>query len=170
MKTLTIHNRPISWFSPFIELNDMFEPFFSSVEPVAENVSETPHSYNLRFSVPEFRKKDLHINLDNGELVIKGQRKTSSGVFRKGKKAYSTSFERRFTISKDMDVDNIKAKFKKGELKLFIPKKNEFIKYREIPVEGSSIPVKENKEPINVKGNFIDSIKQKIQKAFNRAA
>lgn len=170
MKTLVINNSATDWFSPFIELNNLFEPFVKYVEPVAVNVDETPHGYSLHFSIPDFRKKDLNISVDNGEIIIKGQKETTSGVFKKGKKAFSTSFEKRFAISEDMDIEKIKAKFKNGELQLVIPKKDEFVKYREIPVEGASIAVEANALDNKVKQGLIKSIKQKFQKTFNRAA
>ncbi len=145
----------------------MFEPFIKIVEPVSENVEETPHEYKLQILIPDFRKKDLKIKLDNSYIVIEGEKKSSTNIFKKRKNIHSTSFERRYAITKDMDLNNIDAKFTKGELKLVIPKRKEFISYREIPVEGTAVAVEEKAAESKMKNNLYKRIKQKI---FNQAA
>lgn len=138
MKTLTNYNHISNHFNPFFGL-DRFDPFtFSFTPSIDESVKEKPVEYILEYSIPGIKKRNLKTRIENNHLIIEGKERTSSKkLFGKERTVSESSFYRTFLLSEDMDTDRIKAKLTKGVLKINIPKKKEFINYREIPVSGS---------------------------------
>ncbi len=73
-----------------------------------------------------------------------------------------------------MNMDHIKAKFKNDRLSIQIPKKKEYVNYREIPVGGvggSNIEVEEA-QIINDNKNesLFDSAKKRLRSVFRKGA
>ena len=175
MKTIMIYNNPFNWLNPFSDLS-WFEPVTYQT-PVTESVNETPFEYKLEYSVPGMKKKDLKMKVDNGLLVLEGHHCESDGkLFRKNRNVSESSFYRTTALTEDMDVDNLKAKFKDGVLSVTIPKRKEYVNYREIPVNGNDIAVEEAKvvdakvveeKPIH---SIMESAKEKFRSFFRKAA
>ena len=90
------------------------------------DVVETNKSYEVKAELPGLSEKDVEVTVDNNVLTVKGEKKTEK---KEEKHNYYVSertfgkFERSFVLSKDVDLGDIKAKFKHGELTISIPKK-----------------------------------------------
>jgi hypothetical protein len=69
-----------------------------------------------------------------------------------------------------MDFDKIRASFKKDVLTVDIPKKDEYVSYREIPVSGDSSNVKVLEENHNEPKNIFKNIKLGISNLFKSSA
>ncbi|MCU4166450.1 Hsp20/alpha crystallin family protein [Carboxylicivirga caseinilyticus] len=159
MKTLVMYN------NPFIE-SCLFEPFSLLTNPVMESTNHTPFQYQWQFPLSDFSKRDLNIEVENNVLAIKGYKKHSS-LF--NKKESIKEFNSHISLTDDMDVEKINAKFKRGILTIEIPKKKESITYREIPISGVNI-VKTKDEIQDNKTGWLDVLTEKIKKTFNHAA
>ncbi|HLB84792.1 MAG TPA: Hsp20/alpha crystallin family protein [Steroidobacteraceae bacterium] len=132
--------RVIKW-EPFRDVDDMFERVFADTmrrwprtsnderrvydwAPAAD-VSETDGEYLIKAELPEVRKDDLNITVQEGVLTLAGERKEekredNEKVHRIER--FHGSFSRRFTLPDDADEQGIKAESKDGVLVIHIPK------------------------------------------------
>ena len=94
----------------------------------AVNIKETNDSYEVEVAAPGMSKKDFKVQLDGNTLIISSEKTTENTTNREGERYYLKefsyqSFYRTFQLQKDVvDVDNIKANYEEGLLKLLIPK------------------------------------------------
>ncbi len=91
----------------------------------AVDIQETDKEYLLKLEVPEVRKEDVKVTVQENELTITGERKLEKEE--KGKKfhrierSYGT-FLRTFDLPADADETKIFAEFKDGLLLVKLPK------------------------------------------------
>ena len=83
-------------------------------------IKSTEDAVEITAEVPGFSKKDISITTEDNILIIKGE--LSNGGDTDGDLIKSNSFEKRYTVSNDMDVDNTVAKCTNGMLMVNIPK------------------------------------------------
>jgi HSP20 family protein len=92
--------------------------------PLAD-ITEDEKEYLIKAEVPEVKKEDVKVTVENGTLHITGERKFEKEE--KGKKyhrierAYGV-FERAFVLPEDATGDRVTADYKEGVLKVHIPK------------------------------------------------
>jgi HSP20 family protein len=89
------------------------------------DISETDKEFTIKAEIPEVKKEDVKVTVDNGVLSIRGERKQEKEE--KGKKFHRVersygSFTRSFTLPENVDGTKIAASFKDGMLNLQIPK------------------------------------------------
>lgn len=89
------------------------------------DVSETNDEYLIKAELPEIRKEDVKIGIDNRVLTFQGERKQEKEE--KGRKYHRVersygSFLRSFTLPGEVDETKIRAEFKDGILNLHLPK------------------------------------------------
>lgn len=94
----------------------------------ALDVSDNEQQYTLSVELPGVRKEDVHIELQEGMLTVRGEKKSE----REEKKEQSRyversygSFTRSLRIPPDADADRLAASFKDGVLTITIPKSEE---------------------------------------------
>ena len=107
------------------DLGDFFGKRFS--DPAA-NIIENSESFNLEIAAPGMVKDDFKINLENNILTISAEvedQKREEGKNYSRKEFYYGSFSRSFTLPKTIDLENIKADYESGILKVMLPKKDE---------------------------------------------
>jgi HSP20 family protein len=127
------------WNDPFAgltnmhsQLDDMFNSFFSGATdgqavPAMDIYSDDDKHLVAEVHAPGFAKDDVEVNVHNGMLEIKGERREKSED--KGKKrSYvvresRASFYRSIALPKTADADNVSAEFSDGILKVTIPLK-----------------------------------------------
>jgi HSP20 family protein len=89
------------------------------------DIVEDEKEYVIKAELPDLKKEDVKVNVQNDVLTIAGERKYEKEE--KGKKyhrierAYG-SFERSFTLPEDADGSKVAAEFKDGLLKIHLPK------------------------------------------------
>jgi HSP20 family protein len=75
--------------------------------------------------LPGLDEKNIEVNVDNGGLTIKGEKKEEKEEKQKGyyvsERSYG-SFERYFGLPNGVYADKIEASFKNGVLKVTLPK------------------------------------------------
>ena len=85
-------------------------------------VREIDDSYQIFAELPGMNKKDVNIEVIDGNLTISGEKSNSD----KDKKNYSEisygKFNRNFNLPEDILSDKVSAKMKDGILAIYIPK------------------------------------------------
>ncbi len=89
------------------------------------DVSETEGEYQIKAELPEVKKEDVKVTVEDGVLTIQGERKHEKEE--KGKKYHRVersygSFVRSFTLPDLVDEEKVKAEFKDGVLNVQLPK------------------------------------------------
>jgi HSP20 family protein len=89
------------------------------------DVSETNGEYQIKAEIPDVKKEDVKVTLEDGVLTIQGQRKQEKEdkgtKYHRVERAYG-SFVRSFTLPDLVDEQKVKAEFKDGVLNLQLPK------------------------------------------------
>lgn len=123
-----LENRISSFFGrPLIRPSG--EDFFASREwSLPVDVCEDEKEFLIKAELPEVKKEDLKITLDDGALKIRGERKLvkeEKGVkYHRVERCYGV-FERSFVIPEGAKADEVSAEFKDGLLKVHLPKGKE---------------------------------------------
>jgi HSP20 family protein len=101
------------------------------------DISETEGEYLIKAELPEVRKEDVKVTVENGVLTLQGERrqeKEEKGKrFHRVERSYG-SFVRSFTLPESVDESGVKAEYKDGVLNLHLPK-SEKVKPKAIDVK-----------------------------------
>ncbi|HKP01347.1 MAG TPA: Hsp20/alpha crystallin family protein [Nitrospiraceae bacterium] len=89
------------------------------------DVSETEGGYQIKAEIPDVKKEDVKVTLEDGVLTIQGEQKQEKEE--KGKRYHRVErsygrFVRSFTLPDVIDEEKVKAEFKDGILNLALPK------------------------------------------------
>jgi HSP20 family protein len=100
------------------------ESLFGGWSP-AVDIQETDNEFILKADLPDVKKEDVKVELEDGVLTVEGERrkeKEEKGKrFHKIERAYG-KFVRHFTLPTEVDGPNVKAEFKDGVLNVRLPK------------------------------------------------
>jgi HSP20 family protein len=103
------------------------------------NIFETDESIVLEADIPGMDQKDVHLEVEDGTLTIKGDRKEEHEEKRAGwvrMERYHGSFERSFALPTTVDPEGIRARLQNGVLKVTLPKLPEATR-RSVAIENS---------------------------------
>jgi HSP20 family protein len=138
MKTLTVWN-------PFRELDEVqnrLSSFFGGTFPRFGNgngnggpkladwspqvdITEDDKEYLLKTDLPEMKKDEIKVNVEEGVLSVSGERKAEkeekNKKFHRIERSYG-SFMRSFSLPEDADGKKVLAEFKDGVLHVHLPK------------------------------------------------
>jgi HSP20 family protein len=94
----------------------------------AIDVREKNDAIEIRADLPGLKPEDVEVTVDNGVLSIRGERRleeTQEGEsWHRVERAYGV-FERTFSLPSSVDATKIEARFKNGEMRLVLPKREE---------------------------------------------
>lgn len=95
----------------------------SWVPPV--DIVEEPERLVFRAEIPGVSKDDIDIKVENGTLIIQGEKKQEGEV--NGETAHRVerfygAFTRSFSLPATIDAEKIQARYKDGVLELVLPK------------------------------------------------
>jgi HSP20 family protein len=153
--------RVIKW-EPFRDMDDMVHRFFADTlrrwpahgggayaaegqesqhrewAPLAD-VSENETEYVIKAEVPEVRKEDVSITVQDGVLTLSGERRQEkredSEKVHRVERFYG-SFARRFALPEDADEQSIKAECREGVVAIRIPKQKQVVQQpRQIQIQ-----------------------------------
>ena len=139
--------RVIKW-EPFRDMDDVFNRFFADTlrrfpmqagafpsegsqarewAPLAD-VSESEGEYLIKAELPEVRKEDVSITVQDGVLTLSGERKQeqrqeNEKVHRIER--YYGSFARRFALPENADEQSISAECSDGVILIHVPKQKQ---------------------------------------------
>jgi HSP20 family protein len=104
--------------------------------PVVD-ITEDSNEYLIKAELPEIKREDVKVTVENGMLTLSGERKLekeeTGRKYHRVERAYG-SFLRRFHLPEDTDPGKVAADFKEGVLQIHLPKQ-EAVKPREIEVK-----------------------------------
>ena len=103
------------------------------------DITEDEKEYLIKAELPEIKKEDVKLTVQDNVLAISGERKYEKEE--KGKKYHRVeraygSFLRSFTLPEDADGSKVAAEYKEGILKVHLPK-SEQVKAKSIEVKVS---------------------------------
>jgi len=109
-----------------------YSPFFArgaggvgAWRPTA-NISETDKEYLIKAELPEVKKEDVKIELENGIITISGERKMEKEDEDTNDiriESFYGTFSRSFSLPDNIDASGIRAESKDGVLRVHVPKK-----------------------------------------------
>ena len=132
--------RVIKW-EPFRDVDDVFDRFVAETlrrwprqtaegqatldwAPAAD-VSETEAEYLIKADLPEVRKEDVSITVQDGVLTLSGERRqevrADNEKVHRVERTYG-SFARRFALPENADEQSIRAESRDGVILVHIPK------------------------------------------------
>jgi HSP20 family protein len=122
------------WRSPFgsaFALEPFWQREMTWASSPAVDVAETEKTYEITAELPGMDEKNIEVKVSNGNLTITGEKQEEKEEKKKDyylKERHFGSFERSFQIPEGVDPSKIEATFKKGVLKVTLPKKVEALK------------------------------------------
>ena len=102
------------------------------------DVHETETDYELEMNLPGFKKDQINVKLEDGYMTISAskdhdqEKKDRHGKIIRQER-YSGAMQRSFYVGEGVKVEDVKAKFEDGVLKLCIPKKE----LKELPANNT---------------------------------
>ena len=91
----------------------------------AADVYEDEREYLLALDLPGIDREGLDVSLDDGRLVIRGERKGQEGLHARRTERPQGRFVRTFSLPDAVDRASISADYKDGVLLLHLPKRGE---------------------------------------------
>lgn len=105
----------------------------------AVDITEDDKEYVVKAELPELKKEEVKVTVENGELSISGERKfekeEKNKKYHRVERSYG-SFVRSFTLPEAVNGDKVNAEFKDGLLTVHLPK-DEKAKPKSIDVKVS---------------------------------
>ena len=123
------------WTGPMNLLDRHFGNWMPQID-----VNETAKEIRVTAELPGMEEKDLEVSLVDRALTIKGEKseehEEEKGDVHRSERQYGM-FERTIPLPSEVEVDKVKASFKKGVLKITLPKTKEAQSNRRvIPVQS----------------------------------
>jgi HSP20 family protein len=88
------------------------------------DISEDDQGYLLKADLPEMKKDDVRVTVEDGILCVSGERKNEKEdqkkKFHRIERSFGT-FRRSFTLPEDADSTKVTAEFRDGVLKVHLP-------------------------------------------------
>lgn len=130
MNIIRFNQHPMSILNEIME--DFDKNFFRSSETYlarpAVNVVEKEDGFVLEVAAPGLKKEDFRIKLDNQQLTISAELNSQSDEKKERyirREFWFGSFERSFSLPKTINLDQIRADYNEGILRISLPKKEE---------------------------------------------
>lgn len=120
------------------EIDQVFDRLFPSSGDYEEGAArvwaprtdmvETSDNYVIRLDLPGMKKEDLHINLQDRQLSVSGERhheqQNEDSEFVRVERSFGR-FYRSFTLPRTVKESDIKANYENGVLTITVPKAEE---------------------------------------------
>jgi len=117
-------NRLGSFFGRSPARKGQESPNFSQWSP-AVDIIEDDKEFLIKAELPDIRKEDVHVTVDNGVLTISGERKWENEEknkrYHRVERAYG-SFTRSFSLPDGADPGKVRAECKDGILQIHVQK------------------------------------------------
>ena len=134
-----IQNRLSPWFGRIALRGGGDETMTTSAWAPLVDITEDDKEYLIKVELPEIKKEDVKVTVENGTLTISGERKfekeEKDKKYHRVERAYG-SFVRSFALPEGTDGSKVSADYKDGVLKVHLPKSEQ--------VRPKSIEVKVN--------------------------
>lgn len=132
-----IQNRLAKYFGPTRLTDTKEEPMMLREWTPSVDIIEDEKEWLIKADLPEVKKEDVKVSVENGALSITGERKLEKEEkdkkYHRVERAYG-KFVRTFTLPEGADGNKVAADFKDGVLKVHLPKSEQ--------AKGKAIDVK----------------------------
>jgi HSP20 family protein len=113
---------PRPWFRPFGRIPD------ASTWAPRVDAFEKNGNLVIKAELPGVKKEDVAVTIEDGDLIVSGERKSESEVkeedYYRMERTFG-SFHRRLPIPFEVKADDVKASFTDGVLEVIVPKPKE---------------------------------------------
>ena len=102
------------------------------------DITEDGETIEVRTELPGMKRDDIEIDIANGVLSIKGEKREEEEEKKKTwhrREVRYGSFSRSFSLPTDVKTDEAKASYEDGVLKIVLPKEEKAL-HRKIQIEG----------------------------------
>ena len=123
-----------------VYLRDEDTAFRGNWTPAVDIFETENHDLVVRAEVPGLNREDIEVSVENGALVLKGEKKFDAEVkeenYRRIERAYG-AFHRSFTLPNTVDAGKVSADYRNGVLTVTLPFREE-AKPRTINIDVSA--------------------------------
>ena len=123
-------------WNPFSEMDEFFKTFnrglprspsheglLSTDWTPSVDITETGEEFLIKAELPEVKKEDISLSVDNGVLTLSGERHLETKDEKEHRiERFYGSFSRSFTLPENVKQEDIKAENRDGMLYLHLPK------------------------------------------------
>jgi len=138
MELADVENRLSRFFGRRTNGRERDDITLADWEPLAD-ITEDDKEYVIKAELPDVKKEDVKVTVENGVLTIAGERKfekeEKKKKYHRVERSYG-SFVRSFALPDLADADKVKAEFKDGMLTVHVPK-SERAKAKQVEVKVS---------------------------------
>ncbi len=131
-----LFEEPFNLFKPFLPQEENLR--FTGWMPACD-IFETEKELVLKLELPEVKKENVHVTVDNRVLTLRGERQLDEKIERENYHRIERSygeFMRSFTLPTFVNAEKIAADFKEGVLTVTLPKTEEALpKQVEVKIE-----------------------------------
>lgn len=117
---------PLATFRPFLPLEENYWPMKAWTPPC--DIYETDKELVLKFELPDVKKEDVRVMMENNVLMLRGERKfeqeTERANYHRVERHYG-EFMRSFNVPMFVEAAKIDAEFRDGVLTVTLPKREE---------------------------------------------
>ena len=89
------------------------------------DITEDEKNYIIKAELPDVKKEDVHVRVENGVLTITGERKAEkeekNKKYHRVERSYG-SFARSFTLPENVEAEKVSAAYKDGLLTVTVAK------------------------------------------------
>ena len=121
-----MHNQMNSMMESFFESPSFRSPFWAqNVSRPRADTWETEKEVHAEIELPGMDKNDIRLNLSEGALEVRADKKSESKEEKKDfyrMERSSSHFYRSFSLPRNIDVTKANAKYENGVLRISIPK------------------------------------------------
>jgi len=111
-----------------VYLRDEDTAFRGSWTPAVDIFETESHDLVLKVELPGMTREDIEVSVENGTLMLKGQKKFDDTVkeenYRRVERSYG-QFHRSFTLPNTVDTSKVAADYKNGILTVKLPFREE---------------------------------------------
>jgi HSP20 family protein len=127
------------------QLNRMFGQFYGAFHrswlPAVDIYETDAHEYVIKAELPDMKREDINITVENSVLTLKGERKAEFDAPSEHAhriERHHGAFTRSFVLPSTVDANRISASYKDGVLTLRIPQRED-AKPRQIQVDVAGL-------------------------------
>lgn len=140
-----LRRRPEGFAGLWPNIEALFEPLRgpeanpeSTFQPAVE-LRETEAEYLIRAELPGVQREDIELKLEEDQFILRGSKaqheEHAEAKLHRSETVFG-SFERRFRLPHEIEVDAAEASFRDGVLSVKLPKSEPEERARVIPVQG----------------------------------
>ncbi len=114
-----VHNRLASFFEGGTHNREREESILTTAWAPLVDISEDDKSYTLKVELPEMKREDIKVSVENGILTISGERlrekQEENRKYHRVERAYGC-FIRNFSLPQNVDSSKVNATYRDGVL------------------------------------------------------